>query len=50
MSIINYVFNESLKRKLTASDSFEKLEEILNRHTKQAPPYAIKIFDEIAKQ
>ena len=44
MSIINFVFNVSLKKKMTASDSFEKLEDILARHIKQVPPFSIKIF------
>lgn len=50
MSIINFVFTVSLSKKFTASDSFEKLEEILDRHTKQVPPYAIKIFNDEEKE
>ena len=50
MSIINYVFLISLQKKLTSNVSFEKLENILNKHTRQAPPYAIYVFNEKEKQ
>jgi hypothetical protein len=40
----------SLQKKLTAADSYEKLEKILDRHTKQAPPYSLLIFSEAQKQ
>ena len=49
MSIINFIFTFSLKRKLTPNDSFEILEQLVTRHCHQSPPYAEYLFNEKEK-
>lgn len=44
LSIVDYLFNTSLHLKLTSVDSFEKLKDILKRHSSQNEPYSMGIF------
>ena len=44
LSILNTVFRESLKRKMTTDLSYETLEKIIAQYLFQTPPFSVKIF------
>ena len=46
-SIIDFIFNENLDKKMTALDGYEVLKKILKNHLYQCEPYSIGIFTEI---
>jgi hypothetical protein len=49
LNVVNEVFRQSLKRKLTPADSYEHIERIFNAHVQQAPPYSLGVFSEAEK-
>lgn len=50
LAVLNSVFRDSLKKKLTTDTSFENLEKILNLYTNQSPPFSNQIFTQSDKQ
>jgi hypothetical protein len=49
LNIVNDVFRQSLKKKLTPADSYEHIERCFNLHLQQAPPYSLGVFSEAEK-
>jgi hypothetical protein len=50
ISIINFVFRDSLKKKHTTDYSYEKLENIIDQYLYQTPPFSLGIFNEEDKR
>lgn len=44
ISIINHVFRESLKQKLTTDSSYENLENAIDIYLHDSPPYTMRLF------
>lgn len=46
MSIIRYIFKDSLKHRLPTETSFEKLQECLHAYLRDNPPFMQRVFDQ----
>ena len=44
LSILNSVFRESLKKKMTTDHSYETLEKMVDHYLFQSPPFTLKLF------
>ena len=49
LSVLNTVFRESLKKKMTTDHSYETLEKIVDQYLYQSPPFTQKIFSHADK-